>query len=59
MARDNMRVVEVTVEDAEDRHKWRWKIPCGEPRREKPKEAGTACESARLSVGLLIVNDLL
>ena len=33
-------MVEVTEEDAEDRNKWRWKINCGDPWWEKPKEEG-------------------
>ena len=36
--REDMAVVEVTEEDAEDRTEWRWRIHCGDPRREKPKE---------------------
>ena len=28
--RDDKAVVEVTVEDADDRTKWRWKIRCGD-----------------------------
>ena len=35
---DAMIVVEVMEEDAEDGIKWRRKIRCGEPGREKPKE---------------------
>ena len=29
--RDDMAVVEVMEEDAEDRTEWRWKICCGDP----------------------------
>ena len=29
--REDMAVVEVTEENAEDRIKWRWKICCGDP----------------------------
>ena len=36
VVKENMAVVEVTEEDAEDRTEWRWKIR--EPGREKPKE---------------------
>ena len=36
--REDMSVVEVTDEDAEDRTEWRWKIRCGDTRWEKPKE---------------------
>ena len=31
VVREDMAVVEVTEEDAEDRTKWRWKIPSGNP----------------------------
>ena len=37
-AREDMAVVEVTAEDAENRNKLCWKIRCGDPRREKLKE---------------------
>ena len=30
VVRENMAVVEVTEEDADDRIKWRWKMCCGE-----------------------------
>ena len=36
-AREDMGVVEVMEEDAEDRNNWRWKIRCGDPWREKPE----------------------
>ena len=36
--RQDMTAIEVTEEDAEDTTEWRWKICCGDPRREKPKE---------------------
>ena len=36
--REDMTEIEVTEEDAEDRNSWRWKIRCGDPKREKPKE---------------------
>ena len=36
--REDMTVVEVTEEDAEDWTKWRWKICCDDPRRENMKE---------------------
>ena len=36
--REDMAVVEVTEEDAEVWTEWRWRIHCGDPRREKPKE---------------------
>ena len=40
---EDMAVVEVTEEDAEVRIKWRWKIHCGDPCREKPKEEVQIC----------------
>ena len=36
--REDMAVVEVTEKDAEGRTKCRWKICCGDPRRDKEKE---------------------
>ena len=36
--KEDMTEVQVTEEDAEDRNSWRWKIRCGDPQREKPKE---------------------
>ena len=30
-AREDMAVVEVTEEEADERTKWRWKIRCGDP----------------------------
>ena len=38
VVRKDMRVVEVTEEDAEDRTERRWKISGGDPWREKPIE---------------------
>ena len=29
--KDDMAVVEVTEEDAEDRTEWRWELCCGDP----------------------------
>ena len=37
-AKEDMAVVEVTQEHAEDRNKWRWRFSCGDPCREKSKE---------------------
>ena len=31
VVREDMAVVEVTEEDAEDRNKWRWRIQCDDP----------------------------
>ena len=31
VVREDMAVVEVTEEDADDRNKWRWKINCRNP----------------------------
>ena len=31
VVKEDMAVVEVTEEDADDRTKWRWKICCGDP----------------------------
>ena len=31
MVREDVAVVEVVVEDAEDTNKWRWKIRCDDP----------------------------
>ena len=36
--REDMAVIEVTEEDAEDRTEWRWKICCGDSSWEKQKE---------------------
>ena len=36
--RDDMAVVDVTEEDADDRTEWKWTICSGDPWREKPKE---------------------
>ena len=41
LVREDMAVVEVTEEDADDRNKWRWEMRCGDPLREKPKEEDT------------------
>ena len=38
MVREDVAVDEVFVEDAEVRIKWRWKIRCGDPSREKHNE---------------------
>ena len=38
VVREDMTVVEVMEEQAEDRDKWRCKIGCGDPSREKPEE---------------------
>ena len=38
VAKEDTAEVEVTEEDTEDRNNWRWKIRCGDPRWEKPKE---------------------
>ncbi|KAK3518089.1 hypothetical protein QTP70_033314, partial [Hemibagrus guttatus] len=35
---EDMKLVGATVEDAEDRDRWREMIRCGDPSREKPKE---------------------
>ena len=37
-ASEDMTGAEMTEEVAEDRTEWRWKIDCGDPIREKPKE---------------------
>ena len=36
--KEDMAVVQVTEEDAEDRTKWRWKIRCGDGCLEKRKK---------------------
>ena len=38
VVKEDMADVEVTQEDTEDRNNWRWKIRCGDPWCEKPKE---------------------
>ena len=38
VVKEDMAVVEVTEEDAEDRTEWRWKIRCGDLPRENPNE---------------------
>ena len=38
VVKEDMAEVEVTEEDTEDRNNWRWKICCGDPWWEKPKE---------------------
>ena len=42
---EDVAVVEVTEEDAEDRTEWRWKIRSGDPRREKLKEEEEAVQT--------------
>ena len=38
VVKEDMAEVEVTEEDTEDRNNWRWKIRCGDPCWENPKE---------------------
>ena len=38
VVKEDMAEVEVTMEDTDDRNNWRWKIRCGDPCWEKPKE---------------------
>ena len=38
VVKEDMAEVEVTEEDTADRNNWRWKIRCGDPWWEKPKE---------------------
>ena len=40
VVKEDMADIEVTEEDIEDRNNWRWKISCGVPAWEKPKEEG-------------------
>ena len=43
LVKEDMADIEVTEEDTEDRNNWRWKISCGVPGWEKPKEEGENC----------------
>ena len=47
--KEDMAVVEVTEEDTEDRNKWRWKICCGDPWREKNNNIYVSTEIATFS----------